>query len=157
MISILHRWKQHQRIASTAPGLWVHRALRRIRRAYQHHPGGTWCFGQTWSELSSWPWYSDTGRFRVGASFFHVQFAWQQMLMLYYPSTLDSIRTHLVSILRGAPDGEFVVWMGIKCSSWVSISQPSCGRSYLDPMGYETHNNTLANAMVGRTVHDCIC
>ena len=54
--------------------------------------------------------------------------------MLYYPSTLDSIRTHLVSILRGAPDGEFVVWMGIKCSSWVSISQPSCGRSYLDPM-----------------------
>lgn len=57
----------------------------------------------------------------------------------------------MVSILRGAPDGEFVVWMGIKCSSWVSISQPSCGRSYLDPMGYETQNNILANAMVGRT------
>ena len=44
------------------------------------------------------------------------------------------------------------MWMGIKCSSWVSISAPSTGRCYLDPLGYGTMNNILANCMVSRTL-----
>ena len=60
------------------------------------------------------------------------------------------LRTHLVSVLRGLPG--CVTWMGIKCSSWVSISAPSTGRTFLDPMGYpESKNVAISNAMVGRT------
>lgn len=61
-----------------------------------------------------------------------------------------------MSVLRGAPLGEFVVWMGIKCSTFVSISQPSCGRSYLAPLGYDTQCIELSNAMVGRRPYICM-
>ena len=65
---------------------------------------------------------------------------------------MNSPRTHLVSILRGAPGGKFVVWKGVKCSTWVQISQPSCGRSYLSPLGFEDTVKCVkdANIMVAR-------
>lgn len=62
------------------------------------------------------------------------------------------LRTHLVSVLRGEVDGDFVLWMGIKCATWVQISRPSTGRSYLDPLGFSTKCVKLANMMVTRTL-----
>ena len=44
------------------------------------------------------------------------------------------LRTHLVSVLRGDVE-DFCTWLGIKCSTWVSISRPTTLRSFFDPLG----------------------
>ena len=84
-----------------------------------------------------------------------VKVAWDIFISCIHACILDSevcpARTHLASILRGRADGRFVVWKGVKCSTWVSISRPSCGRSWLDPLGYDLPCVHAGNTMVSRT------
>jgi hypothetical protein len=44
----------------------------------------------------------------------------------------------MVSVMRGDSEKGFVDWMGVLCSSWVSICRATSQRSYLDPLGNES-------------------
>lgn len=45
-------------------------------------------------------------------------------------------RSAIVSKLRGK-EGDFVNWLGVKCSSWVSICRGTSHRSIVNPLGNE--------------------
>ena len=56
----------------------------------------------------------------------------------------------LTAILCGDPNG-FVHWLGVQCSTWVSTSRGSTGRSKANPMGLEDLTCVAnANLMVSR-------
>ena len=61
------------------------------------------------------------------------------------------LRATLAAVLRGRPDG----WMGVKCSTWVTTSRGSTGRSPCNPHGLEDEVSCVADAnlQVARTAH----
>lgn len=59
-------------------------------------------------------------------------------------------RAALVAVLRGDPAG-FNHWMGVQCSTWVSTSRGSTGRSSANPLGIlDSPCVASANMMVSR-------
>ena len=111
---------------------------------------GAWYLCPTGPCLPPGSWHHDTSWVCVGASIDYLISCASWMQKTDNVPCLPQLRTHLVSVLRGLPGS--VTWMGIKCSSWVSISAPSTGRTFLDPMGYpESKSVQISNAMVGRT------
>ncbi|CAE7466266.1 unnamed protein product [Symbiodinium pilosum] len=60
-------------------------------------------------------------------------------LDILYSSSFDFTRASgfaaaLVAVCRGSPSG-FLHWMGVLCSSWVTTSRGSTGRSMINPAG----------------------
>ena len=45
-------------------------------------------------------------------------------------------RAALIALMRGDPEG-FVHWMGVLCSSWVTVSRGTTGRCLINPHGCE--------------------
>ncbi|CAK9051288.1 unnamed protein product [Durusdinium trenchii] len=63
----------------------------------------------------------------------------------------------LTAILRGDASGGFVHWLGVLCSSFVTTSRGSSGRSLLNPEGLESYPSVLAsNHMAARVALLCI-
>ena len=64
------------------------------------------------------------------------------------------LRATLSAVMRGRPDG-WVHWMGVKCSTWVTTSRGSTGRSPCNPLGLEDEVCCVsdANLQVARTAH----
>ena len=59
-------------------------------------------------------------------------------------------RAAIVAILRGDPSG-FIHWLGVQCSTWVSTSRGSTGRSAANPHGLlESDCVSFANLMACR-------
>lgn len=87
----------------------------------------------------------------ASANIIYMQYAfnvhWGRMLLL---------RTYLVSVLRGEANGHFVKWSGLKCSTWVSISRPSTGRSFFAPEGNQERKCVAeGNQMAARCALVC--
>ena len=71
----------------------------------------------------------------------------------YWATSLVEIftpRAAIVAILRGDPSG-FIHWLGVQCSTWVSTSRGSTGRSAANPHGLlESDCVSFANLMACR-------
>ncbi|CAJ1388328.1 unnamed protein product [Effrenium voratum] len=81
---------------------------------------------------------------------------------IQYSETMDinsssGMGAALIAILRGDPSG-FVHWMGVQCSTWVSTSRGSTGRSALVPEGLEDEVQCvkMANQMASRVALLCL-
>ncbi|CAE7576215.1 unnamed protein product [Symbiodinium sp. CCMP2592] len=63
--------------------------------------------------------------------------------------------TFCSAVLCGRPNS--CVWLGVLCSSWVSISRPSTRRSYANPEGFEGYEKVrTANLMAARSAFLCL-
>ena len=59
-------------------------------------------------------------------------------------------RAALTAVLRGHPDG-FLHWLGVLCSSWVTTSRGSTGRSLMNPEGDQSVPSVqYSNLMIAR-------
>jgi len=66
---------------------------------------------------------------------------------------IDAPRLAFVVILQCVP-GQFVVLLGVVCSTWVAINAGTSRRNFLCPMGNESVPSVArANIMVARTGH----
>lgn len=68
------------------------------------------------------------------------------------PSRTIQLRAALSAVLRGHPDG-WVHWFGVQCSTWVTTSRGSTGRSPCNPAGLADEVPCVAagNMQVART------
>lgn len=88
---------------------------------------------------------------RANLSFIHILWFGSECIWFVLNGSIDILRTHLVSILRGDSYG-FCNWQGIKCSTWVSISRPTTLRSFFDPLGRQDLPSVAeGNTMVSRS------